>query len=166
MIVTLALLVLIADDPEDPGAQVLAFARTKVGEKVGNGECATLAVEALKEAGIRVRFRDGAVKWGEPRAKVEDAQPGDILQFEDVTFFKKTKRPGGAIATMSYNFPHHTAIVSEARKVKGAVVLKILHQNVGLVDEAESKRKRVCEWTLSLADLQGGSLVAYRPVVE
>src|SRR5262245_22560105 len=84
-----------ADAPPDLNAQVLAFARSKMGEKVGNGECSSLATAALREAGARVRPGPDGIAWGEPREVIENARPGDILQFADATFVHRERLRNG-----------------------------------------------------------------------
>ena len=64
----------VADEPETVGAKVVAFAQSKLGEKVGDGECASLAASALAHAGAE-RRRGGAdvprLVHGHPRGIVE-----------------------------------------------------------------------------------------------
>src|SRR5690242_7687960 len=98
------LLALIAAAPapkkEDPTpAKVLAFAKEHKGQQVGNGECAVLALEALKSANAKPRGKDDPNKedyvWGtlvctidraagaKPQGKPADVKPGAIVQFRD-----------------------------------------------------------------------------------
>jgi len=162
-----------AADKKDPspGEKVLAFCEQHKGEQVGNGECATLAGQALKAAGAKGRGKDdpngGDYNWGDliftikaeaggPKGegKRTDIRPGDVIQFRDAKFFGK--RPNGK-GTYSQSAPHHTAIVQQVDD-SGSVV-KILHQNFG-------GKKVVHETTLRLNDLQEGWLRFYRPVLE
>lgn len=155
---------LIGTDPpasDDLNARVLEFARSQLGKKVGNGDCGALAASALREAGAR-RVKPGPA-WGDPIAELADARPGDILQFEDVVFQGREVR-GTAIRTWTRTLTHHTAIVSRISRRKGALTLKILHQNVGNNDVEEARRQVVQEWTLSLADQTQGTIHAFRPV--
>ena len=60
--------------------KVVAFARSHLGQPVGDGICVTLAVEALDAAGAK-RFpfdRSGDYVWGEEVADFKDVLPGDI----------------------------------------------------------------------------------------
>jgi hypothetical protein len=162
-----------AEDKKDSslGEKVLAFCEQHKGEQVGNGECATLAGQALKAAGAKRRGKDdpkdGDYTWGDliftikaesggPKGegKRSDIRPGDVIQFRDAKFFGK--RPNGK-GTYSQSAPHHTAIVQQVDD--GAAVVKIYHQNFG-------GKKIVQEMTLRLNDLQEGWLRFYRPVVD
>jgi hypothetical protein len=139
-------------DSEVPGLnkKVLEFARDKLGEKVGDGECATLAVQALSAAGGE-GFSDpgeGDYVWGKLVRTVTPGEnstgevlPGDIVQFRDVI-------------TSEATFPHHTAIV-ETVKGDGADV-ELLHQNINDV-------RKVQRTTLRFGDLKKGSVKIYRP---
>ena len=160
-----------ADDPADKvdyNARVAAFARSKIGEKVGDGVCSTLVQEALRDAGakvLRAPAAGGEYLWGEPLNSLKDTQPGDVLQFEKVTLRgrrRKFKDDGSAILVETKtSFPHHSAIIT-AVGPKGKT-LTILHQN-GPGPDGKSL-KIVQETTLVLSELQkGGSLRAYRPV--
>src|SRR5262249_45759506 len=61
--------------------KVLEFARERIGEKVADGQCLSLAVEALRYAGAkRYPFDPGGdYVWGRPGASFKEALPGDIL---------------------------------------------------------------------------------------
>src|SRR5271166_5673577 len=113
------------------GDDIVAYARSKLGQKVGNGECTTLAVEALRRCDAR---RPDPVEgiWGDEVKHFRDLQPGDILQFENAVFVKQQVRGDGALLTVTASYPHHTAIVARVRKRGPRPVLVILHQNAGL----------------------------------
>jgi hypothetical protein len=86
------------------GNRVVAFCRAHLGQKVGNGECAGLAYQALKSAGAAPRGGPdypgkGDYVWGRQVVLVESSpsgpkltgafsqiQPGDIMQYRDVRF--------------------------------------------------------------------------------
>jgi hypothetical protein len=102
---------------------VLAFAQGNMGKQVGNGECWTLADQALLAAGAKRPNTGGlglnefgkAVGGINPPASV--MKPGDIIQFEGVK----------VVDGFSTNdFGHHTAIV---QSVQGTHVT-MLNQNV------------------------------------
>jgi hypothetical protein len=150
--------------------KVVEFARAKLGEQVGNGECWTLAHEAVKSAGARSSpaYPDNPNKgdyvWGtlEYAAEARDGKttetgaaakvrPGDVVQIRDAKF--AGRRPTGGTYTMS--FGHHTAIVQTVSP-DGRTV-GVLHQNY-------AGKKTVTETTLNLADLQGGWLRFYQPL--
>lgn len=96
--------------------RILAFALSHLGEQVGNGECWTLAAEALKAAGAE---RPRGYKFGDP-VDLDKLVPGDILQFTSAVFEEPT-------IIKYFGFPNHTAIVY---KVEGSRI-HILQQHVG-----------------------------------
>jgi hypothetical protein len=130
-------------------AKVLKYARDKMGEKVGNGECWTLAFKALQAANAQLPGRKGVDTYvfGLP-IPLWAVRPGDILQFEKVRFEVRFRSGRGYTA----NFPHHTAIVS---KVRGNELI-VIHQNHRQV-------KLVTTDVLDLAVREGGELKAFRP---
>src|SRR5258706_1961574 len=92
------------------GDKVVAFCQEHKGEQVGDGECASLANQALRAAGAKGRGTDrpekGDYTWGtqifyieaqESAPKTEgqsfEIKHGDIIQLRDVKF--KGRRPGG-----------------------------------------------------------------------
>src|SRR5262249_2921450 len=150
--------------------KVVEFAKKKLGEQVGNGECWTLANEAVRAAGAKSSpaYQDSPNKgdyvWGtlEYGAEVKDGKatetgsaakirPGDVVPLRATKF--AGRRPGGGTYTMS--FSHHTAIVQEV-SADGKVV-GILHQNY-------AGKKTVTELTLNLNDPQGGWIKFYQPL--
>lgn len=142
--------------------KVVAFARSNLGKRVGDGECTALAVEALRHAGAR-RPRPRSGVWGDELEALVDARPGDILQFEDAVFVRSRTRPDGAVVTQTFSFPHHTAIVARVRRRGPRPVFVILHQNVGVEGE---EARAVQEWTIDLGEKRRGSVKAYRPVAD
>ncbi len=149
------------------GDKVVAFCQEHKGEQVGDGECASLANQALKAVGAKGRGPDhpekGDYTWGtqifyieaqESAPKTEgkpfDIKPGDIIQLRDVKF--KGRRPGG---TYSMTFGHHTAIVAGIED--GGQTIHIFHQNFG-------GKKIVMTATYKLPDLKEGWLRFYRPI--
>ena len=144
------------------GDDIVAYARSKVGQKVGNGECTSLAVDALRQC--HARRPDPVLGiWGDEVKSLRDLQPGDILQFEDAIFVKQHVRGDGALLTLTSSYPHHTAIVARVRKRRPKPVLVILHQNARPAGDEDREFKVVREWTLEMATQRGGSVKAYRP---
>jgi hypothetical protein len=154
---------------ETANEKVLAFAKSQVGKQVGNGECWTLANEAVKAAGAKSSFdfadapNKGDYVWGdfvyglEAKAKGEtgalkDVKPGDVVQFRDAKF---VARQGNRTTTTTAS--HHTAVVLKADRA--AKTITVLHQNW-------SGNKTVAEATLPLAGLQAGWIKVYRPVAK
>ncbi|MGA7979570.1 MAG: hypothetical protein WCA32_04990 [Chromatiaceae bacterium] len=112
------------------GDQVVSYASSRLGQRVGNGECFDLADRALRAAGARSAADYGPVtadadyRWGTP-VTVGDAARGDIIQFRDYAFEKRTDRPDGW-QEESQERPHHTAIVL-SNDGNGAIT--VLEQN-------------------------------------
>jgi hypothetical protein len=146
-------------------AKVVEFANAQRGKKVGDGSCITLAIRALANAGAK-RFplhrADGDYEWGRRVDRLEDALPGDVLQFRDAEFKGKKRLPGRRWISWHQTYSHHTAIVSGVGE--GGKVLTILHQNVGPEGADEATKRIVQEGTLRIDSLQkGGWVRAYRP---
>ena len=96
----LILVALICGSDGSLNDKVVEFARSKMGQQVGNGQCTALAAEALRHSG---GSRRGARKgvWGDELESLRDAKPGDILQFEDVVFVGRRRQDDGAILTQN-----------------------------------------------------------------
>jgi hypothetical protein len=162
-----------AYDEKNPIAlnqKVLEFARGKVGQVVGNGECTALVFEAYRYAGARRFWRPepGAeMVWGERLESVKDARPGDVLQFRDAVFKGHKTYRNGSYKFWEYSYPHHTAIVADVKKTKSGTILTLLHQNVGPTSTPENESKPVRRDSINLSELQpGGQVIAYRPVAK
>ena len=155
-------------DSPDLGLEVVAFCQQNLGIKVGNGQCATLAVEALKAAGAARMGRDfpkrGDYVWGEQVALIEHGRgeiagleslakvkPGDIIQFRDVRISGRGSCGGGSYGMTA---DHHTAVVASVDPA--GATLTFYHQNWG--------RMIVKQDRVQLKDLQSGWMRIYRPV--
>jgi hypothetical protein len=161
----MAILIVVTTLGLDPlNAKVVDFARSRIGQRVGDGECSALAIEALRYAGAALEGSERG--WGEELPSVRDARPGDILQFEDAVFVRRRRRPDGALVTFEFRYPHHTAIVSDVRVRGKNVIFSILHQNAGFTGADDENLKVVQRWTLDLAEMKSGTLKAYRPVAR
>jgi hypothetical protein len=147
--------------------KVVTYARAKLGKVVGDGSCATLAIEALREAGARDEpsfEAGGELAWGRPVESFKEALPGVILQFHKAVFHGKKAISRRHWTTWHHEYPHHTAIVS--RVSEGGKTVMVLHQNVA-VDRKDGGKgdKSVLEGTLRIDSLQeGGWVRIYRPV--
>jgi len=127
--------------------QIIDFVKTKIGKKVGKGECWDVAAEALNTVGAKW---DGNYKFGkEVNYKKDCVFPGDIMQFEGVTL----KYSIGDKHFME-KLSHHTAIIYE---VKGKEEFVLADQNTG-----RSGRK-VGISPLNLKDLTNGKFKVFRP---
>jgi hypothetical protein len=147
--------------------KVLEFAHERIGKKVADGQCTSLAVEALRYAGAkRYPFEPrGDFVWGRPVASFKEALPGDILQFRNAVFQGKRSISSRRWVSWHYEYPHHTAIVLEVRE-RGRVVA-ILHQNVGAHDTDDADKQVVQEASIRPESLQaGGSVAIFRPVAR
>jgi hypothetical protein len=155
----IAILVLLTCGIDAPlNNKVVEFARSKLGQQVGDGECSSLAAAALRNAGARVR-RGNHGTWGDELKSLRDAQSGDIVQFENAVFISTQFLDDGGVITQTLEFPHHTAVIAQVRKRRKKPVLVILHQNVG-------GSKIVQEWTIDLAQMRRGSMKIYRPASD
>jgi hypothetical protein len=147
--------------------KVLEFASERIGKKVDDGQCISLAVEALRYSGAkRYPFEpSGDYVWGRPVASFKEALPGDILQFRNAVFEGKRWVTKRRWVSWHYEYPHHTAIVSEVRE--GGRVVAILHQNVGAHDADDATKQVVQEASIRPESLQaGGSVAIFRPVAH
>jgi hypothetical protein len=131
------------------GDKVKTFAGGKKGQMVGDGECFTLADQALKDAGAKSAADYGKVTadadyvWGTETSKAL-VQAGDIVQFRNYKFeittktkttktykghpkYKDQSTDGEEWQTQSQERPHHTAIVSSK---DSASQWTILEQNI------------------------------------
>jgi hypothetical protein len=126
--------------------KVLKFAKSHFRKQVGNGECWTLADQALAAANARRPGTNGMgpFVFGRELKPREKVLPGDIVQFTNVLFL--FKRGGGA------QTPQHTAIVSRVRGTQ----IEILHQNWNGI-------RRVGKFQLDRADLKKGKMAFFRP---
>lgn len=120
--------------------QVVSFAIQRLGKQVGDGECWTLAAEALKAAGAQP---PRGYVFGQ-ELPLEEARPGDILQFSTARF--ETPRQYKLLGT-----PRHTAIVYSVAGKKTF----ILHQNFG--------SRKVTTLDLDFANMVSGAVKVYRP---
>ena len=148
------------------GKSIVRFCRARLREKVGDGQCASLADRALRAAGAAGRGPDspgpGDYVWGGHIAtlravrggvsgipSLSAVRPGDIIQFRGARF--EGRRAGGGTYWMIA--AHHTAIV--ARADDGAGEISIFHHNWG--------RMVVRRDVLVPAVLKAGWLMIYRP---
>ncbi len=153
----------------DPALQVLAFCRENYGKKVGDGQCTSLVVQALKSAGQAGISKDapgaGDYVWGQLVAFVAgqrkgakgveslvQVRAGDVVQFRDARLEGASHDGGGG--HYSVTAPHHSAVVADVDFGKGLLV--VFEQNA-------TRTKEVVRSTLYLSDLTKGWLKIYRP---
>ncbi|WP_193212910.1 SHD1 domain-containing protein [Luteolibacter marinus] len=122
-------------------AKVGEFCTAKIGVKVGNGECWTLADEAYKSCGARRPGGDLRV-WGrEIDLKKEELEPGDVVEFRTA-----------AIAGYGTSGPEHTAVVVKGGRRGRATIAE---QNWG-----GNKTVRTVE--IDLRKVDSGKVMVYR----
>jgi hypothetical protein len=156
------------------GDKTLAFARQRLGQVHGDGECFTLADDALKGAGAKSAADFGTVApdvdyvWGVAVARAS-LKPGDIIQMRDyrAEITSDTDHPDGSSGsdTRIEERPHHTAIVESVDAEGRATVLEQNHpagtavtRNViHLKDSSSSSGSTRTQVTVS------GKLWFYRP---
>lgn len=99
--------------------QIVSYARQRLGERVGDGECFTLVDRALRAAGAKSAADYGEVTpdadyvWGSA-VNISDLRPGDVIQFRDYHYERTVETSdseGTTTTTESQDRPHHTAIV-------------------------------------------------------
>ncbi len=131
-------------------AQVLAYAQAHVNHIVGDGQCATLAQDAVQSAGGVPFYQLGptgpnaSYVWGRPVATLTPGngntagiQAGDILQFTNVTEVDTmiVRDARGQVlqnVTTTRTPAHHTAIVSQVGGDANRYDLQVLQANVRL----------------------------------
>lgn len=128
--------------------KVVKFAFSQLGRQVGNGECATLAVQALAKTGAKPA---GYYVYGRELRKDEPWFPGDIVQFTTCRF---VEHDGNRTITWIVGSPRHTAIVYS---VLGGGRVKLLHQHV-------NQDRHVQMQTLDFSTMVSGTLKVYRPL--
>jgi hypothetical protein len=127
----------------EQASKIVEYARARLRQRVGDGECFALADLALKAAGAKSAADFGTItsdadyEWGS-EVDWRVAQPGDIIQFRnhEVTIEVETEtvetasdgseRIATDATTKSFARPHHTAIV---KSVFGAGKVTVLEQN-------------------------------------
>lgn len=132
--------------------KVVKFAESHKGKQVGNGECWTLAAEALAAAGAPRPGADGVdvFDFGRKLTAKETPLPGDIGQMTKAAFTRKD--PAGREKPVVTTVPQHTVVVLtvEGRKVA------VLHQNF-------NGNRTVHRGEFDLAELTEGKVEFFRP---
>ncbi|KAI5855195.1 hypothetical protein BZA05DRAFT_390801 [Tricharina praecox] len=131
---------------EGRGHEIVEWCEQRIGTQVGNGECWTLAHDALEAtAGLMSsqQTTHGACIFSHyppsPPQKTEgvDIRRGDILQFLSA----KWVYPDGGWTTAGA--PDHTAVVTDAWKEGETWVCEVLEQNVGGVKIVQTGKYRL-----------------------
>ncbi|MCI0685053.1 MAG: amidase domain-containing protein [Gemmataceae bacterium] len=177
----LVFLVATAAAAQDYNAAIVKYCQARVGKRVGAGECAHLATEALRAAGAEFTHTDangqriadspkpGDYVWGQLIYKKEitdgrdtedwradkKARPGDIIQYGAARFAS-----GPTIA-------RHTAIVATVDKKR--MPAEVYQQNVRTATLRPAKDRtdgRVVSRGpgFDIRGLRGGRVMIYRPI--
>jgi hypothetical protein len=145
-------------DPPKPltiNQKVITFVQSKMGQKVGAGECWDLGEAALKQAGAQTSTDlsssgsvgpDDDYTWGDP-IDIKDVQAGDIIQFRDYNVTTQTDTdvvfPDGSNQTNTQTTTakrgHHTAIANG--KIEADGNLKTYEQHVQPAGEVVQNKK-------------------------
>jgi hypothetical protein len=114
--------------------EIVSYARSHRGARVGDGQCFSLADRALRGAHAKSAADYGTVtptadyEWGTP-VSLADLQPGDVIQFRDYSYERVVvTRDSSGTTTEEHaeDRPHHTAIV---QSVDGDGAVTVLEQN-------------------------------------
>lgn len=163
---------LLSSGTEKYGEHIANWCEVKEGQTVGDGECWSLAHDALEKACGKHAFVSSGLVHGaliatfkgnetslpdiEIPSVSDDIRRGDILQFKSCVF-KTHKR------TTMCGSPDHTAIVLDVQPSDAAdrddrlKWMEIIHQNMGGI-----RKVRVSD--IDLSNLTEGELRVYRPV--
>lgn len=145
--------------------RIIKFCNSHLGSKVGGGECAHLAQEALRVAGANFVPQDphhnGDYVWGKLLTTISHGrdsssvrcQPGDIIQFQNV------KLSNGK------SYDHHTAIVAKVDSFGRPT--KVYEQNVGAKGKGKGsstydRHDRLDLMTINKNTIVSGTVHIYR----
>ena len=138
------------------------FCEQHLGQKVGSGECASLASQALHQVGLKRKFKDspgqGDYVWGKlvlvltgtgsdpaVEGQTNAIARGDIIQFRDALFRR---------GRHTVHCGHHTAVVDAVYNDGSSVT--ILQENF-------NGKQFVTAMNLDLLDLKSGWIRVYQP---
>ena len=111
--------------------QIVGYARHRIGQHVGDGQCFALADNALRGAGAKSAADFGTVTptadyvWG-TSVNLSDVRIGDVIQFRNYHYLKRVDNDDGSFREDGGGRPHHTAIVE---RVDGNGAITVLEQN-------------------------------------
>ncbi len=114
--------------------QIVAYARQRRGERVGDGECFTLTDRALRGANARSASDYGSITpdadyvWG-TSVNLSELRRGDVIQFRDYSYERTDVTEDDSGTTTREHAeerPHHTAIV---QSVDGNGAVTVWEQN-------------------------------------
>lgn len=131
------------------GPHIAGWCEAHAGRQVGDGECWTLAKQAVEVGCGKWAFTGEGYVWGavvyasDGRGNRAAVRVGDVMQFTLAVYASPTKRA-------SYGAPNHTAVVAA---VDGTRVT-VWHQNVG--------GDRTVQLGEVEGELESGEVVVYR----
>lgn len=144
------------------GDRIASWAESKMGTQVGNGECWTLAQQAVAQ-GCSGQAQEpagtnfgsliasfSASSHGHPSVYKDEVRRGDVIQFYAVETQSQDGRQHA-----SYGAPDHTAVVTQ--NTPGSWKFQLVHQNIGGV-------KRVQTGTFDASEVVKGQVKIYRVV--
>jgi hypothetical protein len=111
--------------------QIVGYARHRIGQHVGDGQCFALADNALRGAGSKSAADFGTVTptadyvWG-TSVNISAVRIGDVIQFRNYQYLKRVDNDDGSFREDGGGRPHHTAIVE---RVDGDGAFTVLEQN-------------------------------------
>jgi hypothetical protein len=146
------------------GDKIVQWCYARMGQQVGNGECWTLADEALKAVGEQTNppcmpsqsLVHGHIVYehvhGHSPVWADDIiRAGDIVQWLSAKYERRER--GRIVYGSSVGAPDHTAVVT---KYSDGVIL-VLHQNTGGAKVVKTGEFR-------FAEMVGGEIRIYRPI--
>jgi hypothetical protein len=151
---------------EQFGDGVAAFGESVLGQQVGDGECWTLAKEAIDQSShgyamSPAGYTHGALVYhsvggaNAPLAYNDSIRRGDILQFTSGKFETRDAATGAVRATSHVGNPNHTSIVTNVSANNR--IVDIVHQNVSGVRKVQPGQH-------NLDELVAGDVKIFRPV--
>ena len=151
---------------EQFGNGVAAFGESVIGQQVGDGECWTLAKEAIDQSShgfamSPVGYTHGSLVYhavggaSAPIAYNDSIRRGDILQFTSGKFETRDPVTGAVRATSTVGNPNHTSIVTNVSPNNR--IVDIVHQNV-------SGSRKVQPGQHNLDEFVAGDVKIFRPV--
>ncbi len=156
-----------------------SWINAQFGQRVGNGQCADLANQALINNGYETFYQTGGPTgtnanyvWGKLVATITTAncktipsalfQSTVILQFSNATFEHTAANADGSYTTTYDNASHHTAIVTGGGSYSysdgtGDWYINVFEQNANGIQKVTSGQ-------YFLPDMTGGTIWVYEPI--
>ena len=165
---------------ETINSKVVKYLQSQVGQRIGGGECAHAANEALRVGGAEFLNsiigpddpEPGDYVWGTLQKKVSntdgqwtDSSPetkllaGDVIQYRNTTFVYpiRATESGRTTGSRTVSAPHHTSIIAEVNESGSAT--SVFEQNYDNVRVLEKH-------PIDLTALKEGEVRVYRPKVR